>query len=78
MLALCLPPPQGQLLRAVGEEAQDLDMPIDWSLDIVETKILGAFGGVFFGGQGCCILACKGVKFLLASLANKKRQDMRA
>ena len=61
MLALCLPPPQGQLLRAVGEEALDLDMPIDWSLDLVEKKILGAVGGVFVGGQGIlysCLQGC--------------------
>ena len=73
MLALCLPPPQGQLLRATGEEALDLDRPVDWSLDLVEKNILGVF-------EGACSwkLEDKDVIFLLARLADTKAQDIRA
>ncbi len=33
VLALCMPPPQGQLQRAVGEEALELKklVSVDWS-----------------------------------------------
>jgi len=36
VLALCLPPPQGQLLRAVGEQALNLErlVSVDWNLDL--------------------------------------------